>query len=134
MGIEGVRLPKYDKTLCTGCSSHYSPILVTIMSAYKGVPFNDIEILTGKAMRPSGQAKKTLLVGNCMIKACRKDSKVREAVFVEGCPPPLDSIHEALEQCGIHFDEEYYGKFRRSLVERYQGKEGFDEGFYFYSP
>jgi hypothetical protein len=131
MGIDGVYLPKYDKTLCTGCSSLYSPILVTIMSAYKGDPFNQIEILTGKDMRPSGRANKTLLVGNCMIKACRKDSDLKEASLIKGCPPSLEAVHEALKECGIHFNEEYYRKFRLSLIERYEGKEGFDEGFYY---
>lgn len=91
MGIAGVRLPKYDKTLCTGCSGLYSPILMRIMASFRGVPFDEVEILTGKAVKPSGQARKTVLVGNCMIKANRKSPDIREAVWVEGCPPTVGS-------------------------------------------
>ena len=133
LGIQGVSIPKYDKTICTGCSGLYSPILVMTMSAFKGTPFNEIEILTGKSMKPSGEAKKTILMGNCMIKANRKDSNIQEPLLVKGCPPTLESIKEALEQCGIKPDMNQYKQFRHSLVERYKGKEGFDEGFYYLS-
>jgi hypothetical protein len=131
MGIQGISIPKYDKTLCTGCSGLYSPVLVMVMSAHQGVPFNEIEILTGKAMKPSGKARSTVLLGNCMIKANRKDTSIREAVFVKGCPPTMDSIQEAMERCGIHPNMDFYKKHRRSLMERYEGKEGFDEGFFY---
>jgi uncharacterized protein (DUF362 family) len=131
MGIQGISIPKYDKTLCTGCSGLYSPVLVMIMSAHQGIPFNEIEILTGKAMKPSGKASSTVLLGNCMIKANRKDTNIREAVFVKGCPPTMDSIQEAMERCGIHPNMDFYKKHRRSLMERYEGKEGFDEGFFY---
>jgi hypothetical protein len=102
-----------------------------IMSAHQGIPFNEIEILTGKAMKPSGKASSTVLLGNCMIKANRKDTNIREAVFVKGCPPTMDSIQEAMERCGIHPNMDFYKKHRRSLMERYEGKEGFDEGFFY---
>ncbi len=131
MGIQGISIPKYDKSLCTGCSGLYSPVLAMVMSAHQGVPFNDIEILTGKAMKPSGRARSTLLLGNCMTKANRKDTNMREAVFVKGCPPTMDSIREAMERCGIHPDMDYYEKYRRSLVERYEGKKGFEEDFFY---
>jgi uncharacterized protein (DUF362 family) len=131
MGIQGISIPKYDKTLCTGCSGLYSPVLVMVMSAHQGVPFNEIEILTGKAMKPSGKASSTVLLGNCMIKANRKDTNIREAVFVKGCPPTMDSIQEAMERCGIHPNMDFYKRHRRSLMERYEGKEGFDEGFFY---
>jgi uncharacterized protein (DUF362 family) len=131
MGIQGISIPKYDKTLCTGCSGLYSPVLVMVMSANQSVPFNEIEILTGKAMKPSGKARSTILLGNCMIKANRKDKNIREAVFVKGCPPTMDSIQEAMERCGIHPDMGYYKIHRRSLMERYEGKEEFDEGFFY---
>jgi len=131
MGIRGVSIPKYDKTLCTGCSGLYSYVLVMIMSAYKGLPFNKVEILTGKSMKPSGEAKKTVLFGNCMIKGNRKDPKIREAVFVKGCPPTMESTQEALDKCGIHPNMDYYKKHRYSLMERYEGKEKFDKGFYY---
>jgi hypothetical protein len=56
--ITGLYFPKYDKTLCIGCSCLYSPIFPMIMSVYQGRLFNKIEILTDKSMKPSGNADK----------------------------------------------------------------------------
>ena len=130
-GIQGVSFPKYDKSLCTGCSALYNPLLVIIMSSFEGKPFNDIEVLTGKSMKPSGKAKKTMLFGNCMIKANRKDPGIKEAVLVKGCPPSLDDTRKALEACGFKANMDVYRMFRESLMDRYKDKEGFDESFYY---
>ena len=100
-GIHGIFLPKYDKTLCTGCSGLYGPVLACAMLSFKGAPFDEIEILTGKVVTPSGKARKTLLLGNCMIKKNRKSPQVSEAVLAKGCPPSLDDVFRALEECGI---------------------------------
>jgi uncharacterized protein (DUF362 family) len=129
LGIRGVSLPKYDETLCTGCSGLYGPILTMIMASYTA-PLNEIEILTGKKMKPSGKANLSMLLGNCMIKENRKDPAVREAVLVKGCPPSVEAVFQALEQCGVRFREDIYAGFRQTLVDRYKGKEGFDESFY----
>jgi uncharacterized protein (DUF362 family) len=130
LGVRGIRLPKYDATLCTGCSGLYSPILVMIMAAYRGEPFDEIEILTGKAVKPSGTASRTVLVGNCMIKANRKAPGIREAVLVEGCPPGIDAVMDAMRSCGIQADESALMAFRHSLVKRYEGKAEFDKSFF----
>lgn len=130
LGIRGVSLPKYDKTLCSGCSGLYGPILNMIMASYTA-PLNEIEILTGKKMKPSGRAERTMLLGNCMIKANRKHPGVKEAVFVKGCPPSLESVFEALERCGVKAREDIYAGFRQTLVDRYKGKEGFDERLFY---
>jgi hypothetical protein len=131
MGIKGVSIPKYDKTICSICSGLYSPILVMIMSAFRGEPFSGVEILSGKAMEPSGRAEKSLLLGNCMIKANRKHSGIREAVYVKGCPPSPESLMRGMEECGFQVRMEFYEQFRQALVDRYKGKEGFDEGLYY---
>ncbi|MBN2032586.1 MAG: DUF362 domain-containing protein [Deltaproteobacteria bacterium] len=130
LGIRGVFLPKYDETVCTGCSGLYGTILTMIMASYTA-PLNDIEILTGKRMKPSGKANKTMLLGNCMIKENRKDPAVKDTVIVKGCPPSLRSVLDGLERCGIHIREDIYAAFRQTLVDRYKGKEGFDESFYY---
>jgi len=57
-GITGLYFQKYDNTLCIGCSYLYSPIFPMIMPVYRGRLFNKIEILTGKSMKPSGNADK----------------------------------------------------------------------------
>lgn len=129
-GIKGIRFPKYDSTLCTGCSGLYSPMLVGVMAAYKGVAFDEIEILTGKAAKPSGRANKTLLVGNCMIKANRRSPAIREAVLAVGCPPGLDAVVDAMKSCGIEVGEKALMVFLQGLAERYEGKDEFDKGFF----
>ncbi len=130
MGIKGIKLPKYDKTLCTGCSGLYSPVLAYTMTAFKGEPFNEIEILTGKSMKPTGEAKQTILMGNCMIKENRKDPKIKELTMVSGCPPSLQSVREAMEKAGIEVNRSAYEKLRMSMVEKYRGRKGFEDGFY----
>jgi hypothetical protein len=130
-GIRGVSLPKYDKTVCTGCSGLYGPVLVSTMFAFRGVPFDEIEILTGKTMTPSGTARKTLLMGNCMIKKNRKSPLISRAVIAKGCPPSLEDVFEAMKQCGIQATMENFGMFRDSVMEKYRGKEEFDESLYY---
>lgn len=130
LGIQGVRLPKYDASLCTGCSGIYSPILLMVMAAYRGTPFDEIEILTGKAASPSGTANRSLLVGNCMIKANRRSPGVREAVLVKGCPPDLDAVVKGLRAVGVEADEAALTPFQQGLAGRYEGKPDFDPGFF----
>lgn len=130
LGIRGVRLPKYDATLCTGCSGIYSPILVMVMAAYRGRPFDEVEILTGKAASPSGNAKRTLLVGNCMIKANRRSPRIREAVLVEGCPPDLETLVKGLKALGVEADLTALTPFQQGLAGRYEGKPDFDKGLF----
>jgi uncharacterized protein (DUF362 family) len=127
IGITGVSLPKYDKTLCTGCSGLYGPILTMLIESYKGTPFNEIEILTGKTMKPSGKAKKTFLLGNCMIKKNRNDPGIRQLVLVKGCPPSFEEIRNGMVECGFEANLDAYKMFRDSLMERYRGNEEFDE-------
>ena len=82
-------------------------------------------------MKPSGKAKKTMLFGNCMIKANRKDPGIEEAVLVKGCPPSLEDTQKALEARGFTVNMDVYRMFRESLMDRYKEKDGFDESFYF---
>ncbi len=105
-------------------------MLVGVMAAYKGEAFDEIEILTGKAAKPSGRANKTLLVGNCMIKANRRSPAIREAVLAVGCPPGLDAVVDAMKSCGIKVSEKALMLFLQGLAERYEGKEEFDKGFF----
>ena len=83
LGVSGISIPKYDQTICTGCSTMYSPLLMLLTSAYKGKPFEGIEVLSGKKMRPSPGFNKTVLFGNCMIRKNRKNSNIKEAVYIK---------------------------------------------------
>ncbi|MGD8386100.1 MAG: DUF362 domain-containing protein [Desulfobacteraceae bacterium] len=130
MGIAGVRFPKYDSTICTGCSGLYTLVLVRIMASFRGAPFDEIEILTGKTMKPSGKARKSILMGNCMIKANRKSPDIQEAVWVEGCPPTAESLENAMIACGFDAENPAVERFLHGFAERYQGKPEFDEAFF----
>lgn len=48
MGIKGLTYRKYDDTMCTYCSIITGALIIAIMLAWKGGPWDDVEILTGK--------------------------------------------------------------------------------------
>ena len=131
LGISGIYFPKYDKTLCTGCSYLYSPMLFMVMSAYQGKPFDNTEILTGKSMGPSGKADKTMLVGNCIIKANRRDPRIKQAILAKGCPTTSEEIMGAFERCGVEADMEEYQRLQLAFANRYRGKEEFDRDLFY---
>lgn len=131
LGVSGISLPKYDQTVCTGCSGMYNPLLMLITSAFKGKPFGGIEVLTGKKMTPSPGFNKTVLFGNCMIRKNRKDPNIKEAVYVKGCPVTVKEIIKALEATGTHPDIDFFARFRESLAKRYDGNPDFDPTLFF---
>ncbi|MCG2776597.1 MAG: DUF362 domain-containing protein [Desulfobacterales bacterium] len=131
LGVSGISIPKYDQTICTGCSSMYNPLLMLITSAYKGKPFDGIEVLTGKKMRSSPGFNKTILFGNCMIKKNRKDPNIKEPVYIKGCPVAMEEIIGQLENIGLKPDVSFFAQFRESLAKRYRGKPAFDPSHYF---
>jgi len=131
LGISGIRIPKYDKTICTGCSSMYNSLVMMITSAYKGKAFDGIEVLTGKKMRPSPGFRKTVLFGNCMIRKNRKDPNVKEPVFIKGCPVVIEEIIERLKDMGLEVDESYYSRFREAIARKYDGNPDFELDHYF---
>jgi uncharacterized protein (DUF362 family) len=131
LGISGISIPKYDQTICTGCSSMYNPMLMLITSAYKGGPFEEIEVLSGKRMTPSPGFKKTVLFGNCMIRKNRKDPNIRELVCIKGCPVTMEEIIGKLDTLGLDVDVGYFARFRESLAKRYDGNADFEPEHYF---
>jgi hypothetical protein len=133
MGIRGLSYRKYDLTMCTYCSHINGLTLWAISKAWKGQPWDDVEILTGKAMGPTPGKKKTVLIGRCMDEANRDHPHIRERIVAKGCPPSPASIARALRQAGIEVDpghleklDEYPGFFQK----RYEGRPGFDESFF----
>jgi len=131
LGVSGISIPKYDQTICTGCSGMYNPLLMLLTSAFKGKPFKGIEVLTGKKMTPSPGFNKTVLFGNCMIRKNRKHSNIKEVVYVKGCPVTMEEIIRALEAMGIQPDIKFFARFRESLVKRYDGNPDFDRKLFF---
>jgi len=133
MGIKGVAYRKYDLTMCTYCSGITGPILSAIATAWKGKPFDAVEVLTGKAMKPSPGMKKTILLGKCMYKLNRENPDIQEMVAVKGCPPKPKEIVEAFHRSGIDIDPamiENMDKLPGFLMRRYEGKPEFDGSFF----
>lgn len=126
MGLEGFRFPKPDHTLCTGCSYLLNPLIHFIISAKKDVPFDNYEVLTGKIMEPSGNAKKTFLFGNCIIKARKKDPQVREAVPMIGCPPKFNALVKTFKENGVDANPEAFFSYRGRTMKRYLRDPSFD--------
>jgi uncharacterized protein (DUF362 family) len=133
MGIQGLSYYKYDLSLCTYCSGMTSTILAAIAKAWKGDPWDDVELLSGKVMTPDPRKKKTILFGKCMYQANRNNPGIREMIAIKGCPPKPENIYKALVKAGIEVDPAIFenmdmipGKF----LKRYEGKPEFDESFF----
>lgn len=132
-GVKGVAYRKYDLTMCTYCSGITGPILAAIAMAWKGDPFDDVEVLTGKIMRPTPGKKKTILLGKCMSRLNRDHPDIREMIPVRGCPPKPRDIVDAFHRAGIDIDPgviEHMDALPGFLMKRYEGKPEFDESFF----
>jgi uncharacterized protein (DUF362 family) len=132
-GIEGISYPKYDLSLCTYCSFLNGLILSSIRAAWKGSPWEDIEVLTGKMMRPTPGKKKTILLGKCMSTLNKNHPDINKAIFIKGCPPKISNIVEALHQSGIQVNPsmfEQYDRLPGMFMRRYEGKTEFSESFF----
>jgi uncharacterized protein (DUF362 family)/Ni,Fe-hydrogenase III small subunit len=133
MGIKGVSYRKYDMTICTYCAGLTRVMLMAIARAWKGIPFDDVEILTGKVMQATPGKKKTLLLGKCVYEANKNNPHIREMIAVKGCPPSHRSIFKALRQAGIEADPELFDHMDRAMgihMKKYKGKPEFDESFF----
>ena len=132
-GIKGVFYRKYDLSMCTYCSAVNGVILSAIRSAWKGRPFDDVEILTGKAMQPTPGRKKTILLGKCIYQARKDDPVIQQAIPVKGCPPNPEQIVKALHKAGIEADPGLFEKIDHLpgyYMGRYRERPEFDEGFF----
>ncbi len=135
IGIKGLSYPKYDLTLCTYCSGMNGAILTAIAMAWKGKPWDDVEILTGKIKKPSGK-KNTIFLGQCMYKKYKDSEEIKNIenpIFVKGCPPKPDDINNALKKAGIEVDPNILKNFETLpafLMKRYENKKEFDKSYY----
>jgi uncharacterized protein (DUF362 family) len=133
LGIKGLYYPKYDHTICTYCSGFTTVILMAIASAWRGEPWNEIEILTGKIMKPSPGKKKTILIGKCMVQANKDHADINEMIAVKGCPPDLKEAMKALHQAGIDVSPTFFENMDMAagfFMKRYEGKPEFEESFF----
>ncbi|MEW6264085.1 MAG: DUF362 domain-containing protein [Thermodesulfobacteriota bacterium] len=124
-GVKGFRLPHPGQTLCTGCSMLF-PVSVLLIIAGAiisgGQPYDDYELLGGKNTKPSGTAKKTFLLGDCIIAANRRGEGIREAVAIPGCPASLEELVGIFQAHGINGDLNvltyYFHKKVKSYVKK----------------
>jgi Ni,Fe-hydrogenase III small subunit len=133
MGIKGLSYPKYDWTICTYCAGLTRVMLIALARAWKGTPFDDVEILTGKLMQASPGKKKTLLLGKCIYEANRNNSNIQEMIAIKGCPPSHKAIFKGLRQAGVEADPDLFEHMDRVMgihMKRYRGKPEFEESFY----
>ena len=133
MGIKGLSYYKYDLSLCTYCSEITSTMLYAISRAWKGEPWDDVEVLSGKVMQPVPGKKKTILFGKCMYQANKDNPDIQEMIAIKGCPPKPESILKALHQAGINVDPaifENIDSVKGKFLRRYEGKPEFEESFY----
>ena len=132
-GIRGIFYRKYDLSMCTYCSAVNGLLMMAIRGAWKGEPWDRIEVLTGKAMQPTPGMKKTILLGKCMYQAHKDNPSIREMIAVKGCPPKPEDIHAALREAGIDADPELFRNLDRLpglFMKRYKNRPEFEEGHF----
>lgn len=132
-GIQGIAYPKYDQSLCTYCFLLDGFIQAAIREAWKGKPFDDIEILTGKIRRPSPGYRKTVLIGKCMCRFNHDHPNIQMEIPIAGCPPTLKKIIIGLCQAGIEVKGGLLDDLEKGIGpsgSRYDGNPEFSEDFY----
>ncbi len=132
-GIKGLSYPKYDLSMCTYCSGINGLIINAIRYAWKGVAWDDVEVLTGKMMKPSPGKKKTILVGKCIYQANKDNPDVQEMIPIKGCPPKSEHIVKALHQAGIEVNPalfENVDQLPGFFMQLYEGKPEFEAAFF----
>jgi len=132
-GIKGLSYRKYDLTLCTYCSALNGVILTAIAYAWKGEPWDDVEVLTGKVMKPTPGKKKTLLIGKCMYQANKDDPNIQEMIAVKGCPPSPRAIVRAFHRAGIEVNPailEHIDIVPGFFWRQYERRPEFEESFF----
>lgn len=124
-GITGLAVRKYDSSLCTGCSVQYNPMLILLSSAFKGKPFPNIELVSGKRQLASSGFDMSVLFGKCSCHLNKENANIKKAIPLWGCPPNLEKFVEVLAEEGIKCDYNEYVRFRHYLFSRYKENEGF---------
>ena len=129
MGIQGLSYRKYDLSMCTYCSSLNGILLTAISQAWEGKPWDDVEVLTGKMMKPTPGKKKTVLVGKCMYQANKDNPHINELFAVKGCPPSITQVVKVFNEAGIAIRPDIFEArehFPSLFMKKYEGKPEFD--------
>ncbi|MFH2099626.1 MAG: DUF362 domain-containing protein [Pseudomonadota bacterium] len=132
-GITGLFYRKFDTSMCTYCSALNGLILTAIRAAYKGTPFDKVEVLTGKMMEPAPGMHHTILLGKCIWDKNKNHPAIQNALPIKGCPPKAEDIMGALAGAGIQADPALFANIDLLpgfFMARYAGKPEFDESFF----
>ncbi|MHA1149012.1 MAG: DUF362 domain-containing protein [Promethearchaeota archaeon] len=132
-GISGIKYHKYDKSMCTYCSGLNGILLMAIKTAWKGKPFDNIEVLTGKTQEPSPGMNKTILVGQCQNTKNKGHPNIKELIAIEGCPPKTDNLKEKLKEAGIRVPGYFFKNLDQGpilFMQRYKDNPDFNESFF----
>ena len=133
LGVKGLSFPKYDHSICTYCSEFIGPIQVAVGKSWKGEPFDNIEILTGKIRRPASGRKHTILFGKCQVKLNKNHPDIQNAILVPGCPPKVEKLISGLKKTGMEVDPELFTQLDMApglFMKRYEEKPEFSHSFY----
>ncbi|MHB1127688.1 MAG: DUF362 domain-containing protein [Bacillota bacterium] len=125
-GITGLAFRLHDNTLCTYCAGSYGMMLVALMSAFKGQPFPNMEVLSGKRMLAAPGFDNTLLFGKCPIHANKDNPNVTNAIKVRGCPPDIDEFVKEMAKLGIEIDLKQMDSFRAYMHKKGLQTPGLD--------
>jgi hypothetical protein len=133
-GVKGLTYPQVDKTICTYCAEFiYYVIWGILLAKNKDSPFDDIEVLHGRVLKPAGKHKHTLLVGQCQVKKNGENPLINHCVKIRGCPPSKKDIVEAYEQLGIELPDDFIERMEKmseTFNRKYANQPEFDESFY----
>ncbi len=132
-GIKGIFYRKFDDTMCTYCSAYNGLVLNAIRYAWTGEPWDNIEILTGKAMEPSPGMSATILLGECIYRANKDHPNIQNMIPVKGCPPEPQEVVKALHEAGINVEPTLFEQIDALpgyFMPRYEGRPEFEESFF----
>ena len=125
-GICGIAVRKHDETTCSGCSMLLPMCNLLTVSAFKGVPFDGVEVLNGKKMQASPGFNHTILAGRCICRVNANNTNIRHAIEVKSCPPQLHELVRAFGEAGMTVDPTVYELFMARQGSKYDGKPEFD--------
>lgn len=132
-GVQGLSFPKYDYSMCTYCSAIVGLLQFAIGSAYKGTPFDKVQVLTGKIYEPDPTMNHTILLGKCQAKLNKNNPHIKHAIVVPGCPPDMGKLVDGVKEAGIEIDENLFKAFDMApamFMAKYAGREEFTQEFY----
>lgn len=133
MGVRGLTCRNPGLSICTYCVGLIGLLTTTIGLSWDGILRDDVEILSGKTMKPAQGKKKTILLGKCMCNLHKDNPDIEEALPVKGCPPSEDEIITVLQKAGININPVLLKQpeiLLGSLMGTFAGRDEFDETFF----